>query len=182
MLFLKDVMMPRKTSSNIQKDITLIENDNSENPDDQIESPPETLENLDIPKPITPISNKRKTFQEEALEVEKKKIKLFEARLETRIQKNLNKSNETDGDYHFLMSILPMFKKMNEVNKIDAKMEIYGTLKKYINSSSYCSTSSSSYYQSPSPASLEWMASDSRTSSITYTVMDTMQSRSFQNN
>lgn len=52
MLFLKDVMMPRKTSSNIQKDITLIENhDDSENPDDQIESLPETLENLDIPKP-----------------------------------------------------------------------------------------------------------------------------------
>jgi hypothetical protein len=51
----------------------LIENhDDSENSDDQIESLPETLENLDIPKPITPISNKRKTFQEEALEVEKK--------------------------------------------------------------------------------------------------------------
>lgn len=148
MLFLKDVMMQRKTSSNIQKDITLIENhDDSENPDDQIESLPETL-------------------------------------------KNLNKNNETDGDYHFLMSILPMFKKMNEVDKIDAKMEMYGTLKKYINTSSqsqinsnnYCSTSSSSYYQSPSPASLEWMASDSRTSSINYTDMDTMQSQSFQNN
>lgn len=65
--------MPRKTSSNIQKDITLMGNDDdSENLDDQIESPPEKLENLDIPKPITPISNKRKTFQEEALEVEKK--------------------------------------------------------------------------------------------------------------
>jgi len=83
-----------------------------------------------------------------------------------------------------------MFKKMNEIDKIDAKMEIYGTLKKYINTSSqsqinsnnYCSTSSSSYYQSPSPASLEWMASDSRTSSIIYTDMDTMQSQSFQNN
>lgn len=75
MLFLKDVMMPRKTSSNIQKDITLIENhDDSENSDDQIESLPETLKNLDIPKPITPISKKRKTFQEKALEVEKKKL------------------------------------------------------------------------------------------------------------
>jgi len=68
-------MMPRKTSSNIQKDITLTENDvDSENPDDQIESPPETLENVDISKLITHISNKRKTFQEEALEVEKKRL------------------------------------------------------------------------------------------------------------
>lgn len=51
-----------------------------------------------------------------------------------------------------------------------------------INSNNYCAASSTSSYQSPSPASLEWMASDSRTSSITYTDMDTMQSQSFKNN
>ncbi|KAL5236468.1 hypothetical protein ACI65C_003878 [Semiaphis heraclei] len=73
--FNKSIKSSGQGTDEAYKNITLTENDvDSENPDDLIESPPETLENVDISKPITHISNKRKTFQEEALEVEKKRL------------------------------------------------------------------------------------------------------------
>lgn len=66
-------MLSRKNSSNIQKDTMLIENDHSnQNSNNQIESPSESLEKLNTTKPITLIANKCHTFQNEALEIEKR--------------------------------------------------------------------------------------------------------------
>lgn len=67
-------MLPRKISSNIQKDTMLSENDHrNQYTDDQIKSLSASLEKLNTSKLITPMENKFKIFQDEALEVEKRK-------------------------------------------------------------------------------------------------------------
>lgn len=82
-----------------------------------------------------------------------------------------------------------MFKKMNEADNLKAKMEIYGIVKKYVNrtsfqshanSNDYYTSPSSSYYQTPSPVSLDWATSGSRT--ITYIDMDAMSDQQFKKN
>jgi hypothetical protein len=50
-------------------------------------------------------------FQEEALDLEKKKIPIMEERL--------RKKSEADEDYMFLMSLLPSIKQLDDIQRLD---------------------------------------------------------------
>ncbi|KAL4153981.1 hypothetical protein QTP88_001814 [Uroleucon formosanum] len=140
LLFLKDNMTPRNTATNIPLDPmipTLDDSDNNSELDftdedehvEQNEHEDEVvgLNNIPNVQSTTPQyrkHSKRKSYQTEAIEIERKKIKLFEERLKTK------KNADSDEDYHFLMSLLPSFKKMDSLKKMKVRMEVLSIITK----------------------------------------------------
>ena len=90
-------------------------------------------------------------FQKEALHLEKKKIKLTEETM-------MNKS-QADEDYMFLMSLLPSIKKLDDIQRLELRMEFLSSVTRRIQISknfsqpfiSVPTASDSSCLPSPSP-------------------------------
>jgi len=131
LLFLKDNMTPRITATNIPQDpITPTLDDSDNNSELDLTDEHEHVEHNEhegeevglnnIPNVnkhnTTPQHRKHskcKLYQTEALEIGWKKIKLFEEHLK---MKN-NSNADSDEDYHFLMSLLPSYKKNGFIKK-----------------------------------------------------------------
>jgi len=98
------------------------------------------------------LGTKRKIkCQEEALHLEKRKIRLMEDRL--------MKKSQADEDYMFLMSLLPSIKKLDDIQRLELRMEFLSSVTRRIQISknfsqpfiSVPTASDSSCLPSPSP-------------------------------
>ncbi|XP_071055965.1 transcription factor Adf-1-like [Onthophagus taurus] len=132
MLFLKDVLLPRKTATNIpsassSRDLLDASSRNSPNSEvsainaenvtsqDVVETDSEIIDKVsEKPK------RKRNSFQDEVINIEKKKVKLFEQKLRARA---CPQNQEDDDDMHFFKSILPHIRKFTDVQKMKVRME-----------------------------------------------------------
>ena len=74
-------------------------------------------------RPKKNLGTKRKmNFQEEALELEKNKIKIMEERLRKNFQAN------TDEDYMLLMSLLQSTKKLDDIQRLELRMDFLSSV------------------------------------------------------
>lgn len=147
LLFLKDNMTPRNTATNIPRDPIIPKLDDSadnnseldltdedehveQNEDEDEEVGLNNIPNVQSTTPQYRKHSKRKSYQTEAIEIKQKKIKLFEERLKTK----KNSNTDSDEDYHFLMSLLPSFKKMDSLKKMKVRMEVLSIITKTLES------------------------------------------------
>jgi len=108
-------------------------------------------------------------FQEEALHLEKRKIKLMEERLMKKSQA------DEDEDYMFLMSLLPSIKKLDDIQRLELRMEFLSSVTTRVQISknfsqpfnSVPTASNSSCLPSPSPHAASLDSTHSRDSDAT---------------
>jgi len=113
---------------------------------------------------------KRKiNFQEEALHLEKRKLKLMEERLMKKSQA------DEDEDYMFLMSLLPSIKKLDDIQRLELRIEFLSSITARVQISknfsqpfnSVPTASNSSRPPSPSPRATSRESTHSRDSDTT---------------
>lgn len=132
MIFLKDIMTPRKMLSNIKQTTTI---ENLVNPEDSMTDEIELVNNntspfncdlndsgpsmsgsgeinQSMPPSIKKTAKKRSSTDTQLIEIEKQKLKL--------IEKQWSTAESHDDNYHFSMSILPMMRSLPQ----DAQLRV----------------------------------------------------------
>jgi hypothetical protein len=182
MPFVNAVMIPRTTLSNVPaaEESVLESTRNFEDGNASTNVPINDSDNDDFSEGVSHERQVKKNlgtkikinFQEEALSLEKRKIKLVEESLMKKSQA------DEDEDYTFLMSLLPSVKKLGYIQRLELRMEFLSSVTRRIQISknfsrafiSVPTTSNSSCLPNPSPraASLDSTHSwDSDTSTHT---------------
>ena len=136
MSFMNAVMIPRPTLSNVPAadesalgSTPNLEDDNaSTNVSINDNDSDEFSEGVsDERQPKKNLGTKRKiNFQEEALHLEKRKVKLMEERLMKKSQA------DEDEDYMFLMSLLPSIKKLDDIQRLELRIEFLNSITRRI--------------------------------------------------
>lgn len=132
MLFLKGVLLPRKTATNIPSascSHDLLDASSRNSPSSKVSAMNgENVSSKNFVENDSEITDKisekpkekRNSFQDEIINIEKKKIKLFAQKLQTRTCPQIQADDE---DMHFFKSILPHIRKFSDLQKMKVRME-----------------------------------------------------------
>lgn len=164
MSFLKDVMAPRRMTSNLSQDTSSTPEDRDDpdeiiaqdsninvtalNTDDNAPGPSSDNSERILtmpPPPSRPSKKKRSATDIDLVNIEREKLKL--------IEKQMSTSQTQDDNYHFVMSLLPTMRKLSPASQLRARIKFQQILLDEMNSQT---TTVGSFYSSfsdsePSP-------------------------------
>jgi hypothetical protein len=132
MSFVNAVMIPRRTSPNVPA-VEELACGSSPSFDDKSASTNDSINDIENnefsesvseeSRPTKNLGTKRKmNIQEEALDLEKKKVRIMEERPRKKSQA------DEDEDYMFLMSLLPSIKKLDDIQRLQLRMDFLSSV------------------------------------------------------